>query len=205
MSFSNTKRFIEAKCKLLDRSLEIDDRINAILGQQDELTKLQLQHILRQVNVRMKRHNRNMFLAQATSQIAQQVIKNEQNIALEATEKLLRAQRTVQPLIIPELDSAISLDRRLVEFQRLVDELPLLHYLRHDDDDDEILQRYETVRERLAELSRKFGHLYQKRAYLENLLKSIGDYTPETLSVDLALEIDRFHELVEKKRKSVNA
>lgn len=199
MSYNRTKKFIESSCKPLERGLEIDDNIRSIIDGQDSITAQQFQHILRQVNVRMKRHHKNMFLAQAIGQIAQQVVKNEQNRALEATEQLVRAQMTILPLVVPELETALSLEKRLAEFLRLVKELPELRYLQHEDADPELLERYENARLRVIELSKKYQQVHRKKEYLQQLLAPVG--SQEEQEQDLSGEIDRFHKLVRKMQQ----
>ncbi|EDK40266.2 hypothetical protein PGUG_04364 [Meyerozyma guilliermondii ATCC 6260] len=200
MAYNYTKKFLEFNCKQLERGLEIDDKISSILDGQDELTKQQFQQILRQVNVRLKRHHRNMFSTQATSQIAQQVVKYEQTKAIEATEKLLQAQSTIQPLILPELETALSSDRRLAEFKRLVDELPESRYLQDENMDEELLDRYESVRQRMVQLNERFVHAYHKRDYLKQLLGTLGNQEAQENAGDLEREVERFQALVKEMK-----
>ena len=132
--------------------------------------------------------------------MARQVVKYEQTKAIEATEKLLQAQSTIQPLILPELETALSLDRRLAEFKRLVDELPELRYLQDENMDEELLNRYELVRQRMVQLNERFVHAYHKRDYLKQLLGTLGNQEAQENAGDLEREVERFQALVKEMK-----
>ena len=66
--------------------------------------------------------------------------------------------------------------------------------------DEELLDRYELVRQRMVQLNERFVHAYHKRDYLKQLLGTLGNQEAQENAGDLEREVERFQALVKEMK-----
>ncbi|CUM63200.1 uncharacterized protein PRCAT00000769001 [Priceomyces carsonii] len=113
-SYVYTKRFIDNEVKRLNRPLSLDS------SEAPGLSEKQLQQILTKVNIKIRRHNRNLFPAQINNQIVQQILKIEQEKLNAVNERLTRVKYIMKPLAI---------DVKITKLDDILKELPESKYL----------------------------------------------------------------------------
>lgn len=138
-----TKRFIDQELRRLGQPLATTSNLERILSEDSkgdadggQLSEKQLQQIIGKVNVLIKRYNRNIFPKQVVNQIIQQVIKCEQNKLMIVSEKLMRIELILKPILLPEVNQMGNVKMLMGEFGELVGELPESKYLFDEEDDD---------------------------------------------------------------------
>lgn len=134
-SYQYTKHFLEREVKHLSEPLEFTPEIRDLIRRQQtvdgdtDATNERVRTLLFRCNVKIKRHNRNVFTKQATHHIAQQVVKNEQAKMVEVNRRFAQINTVMMPILVPDFAQLASADDKAAKFSSLVNDLPESKYL----------------------------------------------------------------------------